>query len=161
MPSSSGVRITQSGRLGRKVIEPADAVEVVLSYYSPLAWRILVATPIACLRAEFTAEDIPLMAIADGRPVGEWAEAVQQGTEHSGRYVRDMVSSGQRIEGPLVCTCVGETADGNLQLRPPYVVSDGWHRGAAWVLHQQANRLYPIGVRVIATERAVPLLGQA
>src|SRR5215813_4463392 len=62
-------------RLGRKVIEPADAVEVVLSYYSPLAWRILVATPIACLRAEFTAEDIPLMAIADGRPVGEWAEA--------------------------------------------------------------------------------------
>ena len=65
------------------------------------------------------------------------------------------------FEGPLVCTCVGETADGNLQLRPPYVVSDGWHRGAAWVLHQQANRLYPIGVRVIATERAVPLLGQA
>jgi len=79
-------------RLGRKVMDLADAVEVVLSYYSPLPWRILIAAPIACFRAEFTAEDIPLITIADGRPVTEWAGAVQQGTEHSGRYVREMVS---------------------------------------------------------------------
>jgi hypothetical protein len=65
------------------------------------------------------------------------------------------------IVGPLVCSCMGEVVGEELQLRPPFVVFDGWHRGAAWVLHGRAERVYSIAGRLIVTRYPAPLLGQA
>jgi hypothetical protein len=148
-------------RRGRDATDILDGVEFALTYYSPLVSRILAAGPIACVRAEFAPEDLPLINIADGRPISDWTTAVECDATHSGKYVREMAAAAEPIVGPLVCTCVGEVVSGDLRVYPPFVIFDGWHRGAAWVLHQTAGRAYPIAARVIATQRPAPLLGQA
>jgi len=107
-------------RLGRAVTDVLDGVDFALTYYSPLVWRILAAGPIGCFRAEFTIEDLPLVNIADGRPMTEWATAVERDATHSGEYVRAMAAAERPIVGPLVCTCAGEiVSSGDLQLRLP------------------------------------------
>jgi hypothetical protein len=59
-------------RLGREVVDVLDAVEIALTYYAPLVSRIISAIPLNCLRVEFTAEDLPLINIADGRLMTDW-----------------------------------------------------------------------------------------
>ena len=86
---------------------------------------------------------------------------MERDAAHSGEYVRGMAAAAEPVVGPLVCTCVGEVVNGELRLHPPFVVFDGWHRGAAWVLHGRAQRAYPIAVRLIVTQQPAPLLGQA
>ncbi len=148
-------------RAGREIRDILEGAEFALTYYSPLVARILVAGPLSCLRTEISAEDLPHLLIADGRPATEWTTAVQQDASRSGADVRALAAASQPVTGPLVCTCVGETVDGGLRLRPPFVIFDGWHRGAAWILHGQSGKVYPISANVIVTERPAPLLGRA
>ncbi len=87
--------------------------------------------------------------------------AVEHETKRSGEDVRRMAAAPEPVVGPLICTCVGEVVTDGIRQQPPFVVFDGWHRGAAWVLHGRAGRAYPITARIIATQRPAPLLGQA
>ncbi len=141
-----------SWRVGRTITTPLDAVETVLTYYWLLAWRILRAEPVVCFRAEFAALDIPEIFTYRGVQLDEWAKSVEQDTvNRSGDDVRKMAAAPRAVVGPLVCTCDGDSS----QPRPPYVVFDGWHRGAAWVLQGQAGKLYPISAMLIVTKRSL------
>ena len=133
-------------RLGRAVRDRADAVEVALTYYSFLVSLILLAQPLACLRAELDASDLPDVRTAGNQPFGEWAAAVERDQTRSGADVRAMVADpAWRFDGSLVCARLGaESADG-VALDPTtlIVVYDGWHRGAA----------EPVAAFVVATRR--------
>jgi len=112
---------------------------------------IFSSEPFACFRVELESGDLPLLRITDGRLMTEWATAVERDQTHSGAYVREMAASAAPVVGPLVCACLGGPAEGGgLALTPPFVVYDGWHRGAAWVLRGAAD---PIAARVVVTKR--------
>jgi hypothetical protein len=140
--------------LGRKVTDILDAVDFALTYYSDgprLIGRIFMAEPIACLRVKFTAADLPRIITHRGTPLDAVATAKQ-----TDPLVRTMVDSPEPVRGPLICTCPGEYVGDHLQLPPPFVLVDGWHRGSAWVLHGRAERVYPIAGRIIVTRRPLP-----
>lgn len=136
-------------------------IEFALTYYAPEPWlmgRIFTAEPIACLRVEFTIEDVP--QIITHRSVwlndlvtSKLAEESTRGTE-----VRRTAAAEEPVRGPLICTCRGEHVTDGLQLHPPYVLVDGWHRGSAWVLQRRAARVYSIAGRIIVTRQSMALL---
>jgi hypothetical protein len=145
-------------RVGRTITDHIDAVELVLTYYSSLAWKILRAEPVACFRAEFVPEDIPQIFTYRGRLLDEWATSVEQDTvSRSGVDVRKMVAASPLVVGPLICTCEGEPSGDDVLPRPPFLVFDGWHRGAAWILQGKTGRVYPISARLIVTKRPTRL----
>jgi hypothetical protein len=138
--------------LGRTTTDVLDAVDFTLTYYSDgprLIGRILAAEPLACLRVILADVDVLRIVTHAGFPLDAQATALERQFE-----VGRMVDSPKRIMGPLILTCRGEFAADRLQLYPPFVLFDGWHRGSAWVLHCRAGRAYPIAGRVIVTRRA-------
>jgi hypothetical protein len=96
-------------RVGCAVTDAADAVEVALTYYAQLVGSVLAAEPLACLRAELDAADVPNLVAVHGREkMAHWAVGRAQDPGHAGRYIRGMVHSTEPVLGPLVCACAGE-----------------------------------------------------
>jgi hypothetical protein len=138
-------------RVHRVVTDPADAVEVALTYYAPLVARVLSASPKACFLAELDAGDVPTLVAVNGRaPLADWAAGRARDLGHAGGYIRAMVDSPEPIAGPLVCACAGEAVGEEVRVCLPLVVFDGCHRGAAWVLRGSADI---IAARLILTEQ--------
>ena len=138
-------------RVHRTVTDPADAVEVALTYYAQLVGRVLSASPRAFFLAEFDAGDVPVLVAVNGRaPLADWAAVRARDPGHAGGYIRAMVDSPEPVAGPLVCACAGEAVGERVRVQPPLVVFDGCHRGAAWVLRGSAD---PIAARLILTEQ--------
>ena len=124
---------------------------------------ILRAGPVACFRAEFAAGGLSeLVTYRTMQSLADWAEDVEQDTGRSGDDVRRMAHAEESVTGSLICTCEGDLVDGNLQPRSPFVVFDGFHRGAAWFLQGKAGNVYPISAWIIVTTRSSRLgRGQA
>jgi hypothetical protein len=132
-------------------------VEVALTFRSPLAWRILAAVPMDCLRVELAPEDVPTMQIADGRWLADWTKAVISEQADSGAHVRALAHAGEPVQGPLTCTA--SLAEGSrTDIVPPLVIFDGWHRAAAWVAQLGCGAHYPITANLVVTRKPVPLL---
>ena len=144
-----------SWRAGREIRDSSDGVDFALTYYSELVSRILAAYPFGCARAELLAEDLPNLVLHDKTFASVYATAIEKATNRSGEYVRDMAAAEVPVVGPLTCTCRSATVDGGLQLYPPFVVFDGWHRGAAWILHGKAGKVYPLSTNLILTKNEV------
>jgi len=135
-----------------------NGVEVALTHRSPLAWRILVGWPIACVRVEIAPEDVPALRITDGRTADEWTTAILQDQTDSGKHVRDLANATGEGTGPLTCTA--QTADGSVaRIQPPILIFDGWHRGGAWIAQLRRGANYSITGNLVVTQHPVPLLG--
>jgi hypothetical protein len=149
-------------QLPPRTFEGADrlliGVEVALTRRSPLAWRIIAGWPIAAFRIEITAEDIGALRIVDGRTLEEWTATVLTDSSDSGAHVRRLVEATEQVAGPLTCTAQAVDAD-SPRVRPPIVVFDGWHRGAAWIAQLRRGRAYSILGNLVITEHPVPLVG--
>jgi hypothetical protein len=133
-------------------------VEVVLTYRSPLAWRMVAGWPMACARVEIVPEDLPTLRIADGRTAEEWTTAILEDQTDSGKHVRNLADAVREVVGPLTCTA--QTADGSVgRVQAPVVIFDGWHRAAAWIAQLQRGANYSISGSLVVTQHPVPLLG--
>jgi hypothetical protein len=135
-----------------------NGVEVALIHRSPLAWRILVGWPMACVRVEIVPEDVPRLRITDGRTAEEWTTAILHDQTASGKHVREMADAAREVTGPLTCTA--QTADGSFAgVQPPIVIFDGWHRVGAWIAQLRRGANYSITGSLVVTQHPVPLLG--
>lgn len=135
-----------------------SGAEVALTCRPPLAWRILAGWPIACLRIEIAAEDVPALRITDGRTAQDWTTAVLSDQTDSGSHVRALADAAEAVSGPLICTA--QTTDGSVsRMRPPIVIFDGWHRAAAWIAQLRRGAAFPITGSLVVTQHPVPLLG--
>ena len=145
-------------RLGRDVVDVLDGVEFALTYYSELVSTVLAAGPIGCFRVEVATEDLPQIVLHNGQLMTDWVNAVEVCDNENGNYVRRMAAENERIVYPLICSCKGDLVNAGLglQLYPPFVIFDGWHRGAAWVVHVRAGREYPVAGRLVVTTRPTP-----
>ena len=142
------------------VRDVVEGVEMALTYYSPFVSKILAAEPVACFRALFHAADAPqIVNYRTMQPLPDLAADLERDTSTSGDDVRRMAKADKAITGPLICTCEGDLVQGALVPRSAFLLFDGFHRGAAWILQGQAGRVYPISARIIVTKRAA-LLGQ-
>lgn len=141
------------------VRDVGEGVEMALTYHSCLVSEILAAEPVACFRALFRAADAPrIVPYKTMQPLPDFAASLEVDTSTSGDYVRRMVAADEAITGPLFCTCEADLVQGVLEPRPAFVLFDGFHRGAAWVLQQaKTDREYPISARLILTKRAARL----
>ncbi len=133
-----------------------EGSEMVLISYPDMMRRILAAEPVVCFRALFDAGDISQIVTHRGESLTRLAAAKSAET-----YVSQMVNAPPNVTGPLICTCAGDLINGEFKPRSSIVLFDGWHRGAAWALHQQAGRSYRITARVIVTKRDVSVMGQS
>jgi hypothetical protein len=136
-------------RAGRHITDTFEGVDFVLTYYSALACRILDAEAFGCVRAEISAEDVPLLKLYNDVPAAEWAAAVFKGTNRSGDDVRAMAAAQEPVVGPLLCA--------GLLLQPPVAIFDGWHRTAAWIQQGGLGKAYPIAANIILTRNPVRL----
>lgn len=132
---------------------------MALRHRAPLVARILLASPLACLRVEFVPEEQPALFIADGRSLVEWTNAVLLDQGRSGNDVRANVGGVDSIAGALVCTAVAPPAGGMLE--PPVIIFDGWHRGAIWLERCRRGQPSNVAAYLILTQRQASLLGQA
>jgi hypothetical protein len=139
-----------SWRAGREISDAEDGVNFVLTYYAELVGRILAAFPFACLRTEILAEDLPLLQLHDHRPA-DVLTTLRAVDSREGDYVRMMTAAEAPVMGPLTSTCQAAVVDGTFQLQPPFLIFDGWHRAAAWILQGRAGKVYPITANVILT----------
>jgi hypothetical protein len=129
-----------------------------LTYYSSLVSKILGAEPVACFRALFRAADAPrIVNYRTMQPLPEMAADLERDPSTSGAYVRRMASAPEAITGPLICTCEGDLVQGVLEPRSAFLLFDGFHRGAAWILQGKAGRVNPISARIIVTKWAARL----
>jgi len=96
-----------------------NGVEVALTHRSPLAWRILVGWPMACVRVEIAPEHVPALRITDGRTAEEWTTAILDDQTDSGKYVRELADAAEEVTGSLTCTA--QTADGSVARTRPYL----------------------------------------
>ena len=128
-----------------------------MTYRSPLAWRILAGWPVACARVEIVPADVAALRIADGRTAEEWTTAILDDQTDSGAHVRRLADAGRDVVGPLTCTA--QTADGTVaRLQAPIVISDGWHRVAAWIAQLRRGANYTISGNLVVTQHQVPFL---
>jgi hypothetical protein len=140
------------------VRDVVEGVEMALTYYSSLVSKILGAEPVACFRALFRAADAPrIVNYRTMQPLPEMAADLERDPSTSGAYVRRMASAPEAITGPLICTCEGDLVQGVLEPRSAFLLFDGFHRGAAWILQGKAGRVNPISARIIVTKWAARL----
>ncbi len=135
----------------------AEAVEFALMTRSPLVWRLLAAGPAATLRVEISAEDLPLLRLADARSVAAWTEAALAEDSDSGRFIRSLADSREPVRGPLFCSAQMSSVG---QLTAPIVVFDGWHRVAAWAAQVRRRTPYPISAHLLVTRSPAPWLSR-
>jgi hypothetical protein len=140
------------------VRDVVEGVEMALTYYSPFVSKILAAEPVACFRALFRAADASqIVNYRTMQRLPDMAADLERNTGTSGEYVGRMAASDKAITGPLICTCQGDLVQGVLQPRSDFLLFDGFHRGAAWILQGKVGRAYPISARIIVTKGAARL----
>jgi len=152
------------GSLPAELVPPEEGVEravrgleIALRTRAPLIARILASTPLRVLRVEIAPDDIPLLAIFDGRPLQDWANAILADKTASGDHARQLAKADTQVSGPFVCAAALGLDDTPGSLREPVVIYDGWHRAAAWVSHCRRRAPYPVTADVIITQHTDPL----
>jgi hypothetical protein len=60
---------------------------------------------------------------------------------------------------PIVCT-VQVAEDGTDHLVGPFVIYDGWHRAAAWLISTREGQPYRLNAKVIKTKRPLVHLSE-
>lgn len=103
-----------------------------------------------CVRIRVTAVDVPSVLVMGAQPVSEWSKnkLAEPDRDGSADYVRAMAASQLPVAGPILT--LGRRTTG------PITVFDGMHRMAAWVVHLNAGRRYPLEVNLVLTERVAP-----
>jgi hypothetical protein len=154
-------RHNTSWRARREITDASEGVDFVLTYYSDgldLVRRILGASPFGCIRAELVADDLPKLILCDRTTVSAaWAKGLHEDGGQTGERVRAMVAAKEAVAGPLICTCQTVIRDLTVELKPPLVIFDGWTRTAAWILHGQGGRVYPMAANLILVKTQVSL----
>ena len=127
----------------------ALGVEIVLRHVPHLVASILLAQPFdpteprGVFRADFGPEDVDELMLHNGKPLTE----VEQATK--ARHVRSLVETPDIT--PIVCAV--QVAKNDIE-RPsgPFVIYDGWHRSAAWLIRMREGRPYRLIADVIRTK---------
>jgi len=122
-------------------------MEIVLRHVPELIARILFAEPLspneprAVFRAEFGLEDVDKLLLHNGVALADCPS-----NEHVERLVRTPDFS------PIVCTVQVEKDEPD-RLVGQFVIYDGWHRSAAWLIRARRGRPERLIAEVIKTKR--------
>jgi hypothetical protein len=122
-------------------------MEVVLRHVPELIARILLAEPLAptepraVFRAEFGLEDVDKLLLHSGVALADYPS-----DEHVQRLVKSPDLS------PIVCTVQVEKDEPD-RLAGRFVIYDGWHRSAAWLIRARRGRPERLIAEVIKTKR--------
>lgn len=133
---------------------PRIALEVILTSRAPVIANILAAFPMQCMRVEVRRADLAYVRVMGPPPLmlQEHASRAMTQEDSLGIWVRSRVS-GEDVEGP--CVAVARNTEG------PITLVDGLHRAAAWVVHGNTGRDYPLTVNVIMTQQPTWYEGQS
>ena len=122
-------------------------MEIVLRHVPELIARILFAEPLspteprAVFRAEFGLEDVDKLLFHNGVALADCPS-----NEHVQRLVQTPDLS------PIVCTVQVEKDEPD-RLVGRFVIYDGWHRSAAWLIRARRGRPERLIAEVIKTKR--------
>lgn len=112
-------------------------VEVVLEHVPHLVARLLLSEPLAdaeqgVIIAEFDPEDANALLLHCGRALAECAERILTDETQEGRLNRELTET---LVSDHRLVCAGQVAaDDASRFVGTYVVWDGWHRAAKWLI---------------------------
>jgi len=122
-------------------------MEIVLWHVPELIARILIAEPLSpteprgVFRAEFGLDDVDKLLLHSGVALSDYP---------SNEHVQRLVQTPDLR--PIVWTVQVEKDEPD-QLVGPFVIYDGWHRAAAWLIRARRGRPDRLTAEVIKTKR--------
>ena len=125
----------------------ALGMEVVLRHVPALVARILLAEPLdpdkpgGAFRADFESADSTKLVLHTGVRL---ASVDVFGNAHVQQLVKIPDAA------PIVCT-IRVAGDDTTNVIEPFVIYDGWHRAAAWLISIREGRPYPLTAEIIKT----------
>ena len=127
------------------------AIAFIRRFRAPLIAPLEAACIIGCYLVEMTPGDFGMLRGWGGQSLEQHAETALTAPGGQGPWVRYLADAPNEITGPLLV--VGRGTSG------PFVVLDGLHRAAAWVVHVQGGREYSMSANVVITARPLLKLG--
>jgi hypothetical protein len=123
-------------------------LEVILEHVPGLIGRLLLSDPVGARRVEFLSEDSTAMLLHNGRrPTRSWAEGFLKSESTEGRLARH-----NRALPSDHLVCSGQVAAAGLEVTS-YVIWDGFHRLAEWLMATHAGSREPLRAYFIETKR--------
>ena len=131
-------------------VQQMAGIEIALNFRAPVVLRILGLNPTGlCVEVEIDADHAPGLLTFDGRPLNVWARSLPNEEQ---AYIKTRTRNDVCVGGPLVTLA-------NSLSTPPFVLMDGNHRAAAWLMHQNSEEAYSLRLGlVIVSTSLVPLL---